>query len=301
MKSIFVYLSGVGSARTISFVLRRWKPDHTKEEKGVLRAEIDFALAALIEGYPTTTFIQIWYPLAFEKNMQIGVKMSLKGNVRPFVPQVFVNMLKRFRAPRAAAAGDGSVQDLDLYWTPAMAAILETWGEGNVWREIQFLVAPVSGRVLDIACGTGRTMEMLSKRADLELHGCDISDFLLAKAVARGLPADSVLQMDATKLAYEDRSFDYSYSIGSLEHFTEDGIDLFLKEASRVTKHASMNMIPVSRSQKNEGWLKTNQSFHNNSTPWWTERCQRYFEKVEVLDSVWDDDISTGIWLVCRH
>lgn len=182
-----------------------------------------------------------------------------------------------------------------------MANLLETWGEGTVWREVQFLTAAVSGRILDIACGTGRTMEILSKRFDLELHGCDISDFLLKRAAARGIPADRLHQMDATKLEYEGKSFDYSYSIGSLEHFTEDGIDLFLKETARVTRHASLHMIPVSRSQTNEGWLKTLQSFHNNSTAWWTEKCRRHYEKVEVLDSVWKDKISTGIWLVCSH
>lgn len=227
--------------------------------------------------------------------------MTIMGNLRPFVPQVLVRALKRICASSPRVAGDGSVQDLDLYSTPAMAAILETWGEGTVWREIQFLVAPVSGRVLDIACGTGRAMEILSKRTDLELHGCDISDLLLAQAVARGLPADTLRRMDATKLAYEDRTFDYSYSIGSLEHFTEDGIDLFLREASRVTKYASMHQIPVSRSQRNEGWITPHQSYHNNTPSWWMERCRRHFEQVAILDSLWKDNISTGIWLICRH
>ncbi|MCW2283804.1 hypothetical protein M2323_001764 [Rhodoblastus acidophilus] len=53
VNAIFIYLSGAGRTRTMAFVLRRWKPDHTKEEKVVFRAKIDFALAALIEAYPT--------------------------------------------------------------------------------------------------------------------------------------------------------------------------------------------------------------------------------------------------------
>ena len=31
-------------------------------------------------------------------------------------------------------------QDLDVYWTDEMAQILETWGIGHVWNEIQFLM-----------------------------------------------------------------------------------------------------------------------------------------------------------------
>ena len=57
---------------------------------------------------------------------------------------------------------DPSQQDLDLYWDPDYAQVLEAWGEGNTWEEIQFLLVNCKGKILDIACGTGRTMEILS-------------------------------------------------------------------------------------------------------------------------------------------
>src|ERR1700754_136107 len=69
----------------------------------------------------------------------------------------------------------GDSQDLDLYWTPEMAQVLETWADGNAWLEVQFLMANCSGRVLDIACGTGKTMTLLD-RSRLDIKGCDISD-----------------------------------------------------------------------------------------------------------------------------
>ena len=53
-------------------------------------------------------------------------------------------------------------QALDVYWDPKMAAILETWGIGNAWNEIQLLLVNASGTVLDIACGTGKVMTILS-------------------------------------------------------------------------------------------------------------------------------------------
>jgi ubiquinone/menaquinone biosynthesis C-methylase UbiE len=180
-----------------------------------------------------------------------------------------------------------------------MADMLETWGEGNVWSEVQLLMVDRQGKTLDIACGTGKTMEILSKFPGLELHGLDISDFLLSKAEQRGIPKDRLRVCDATRTDYSDGEFDYSYSIGSLEHFTEQGIVDFLSEASRLTRKASFHMIPVSRSGKDEGWLKTVQSFHNNSIDWWLKRFTAAYDTVYVCDSKWQDEISVGRWFLC--
>src|SRR5450759_5296338 len=101
-------------------------------------------------------------------------------------------------AETQATDNSGSKQALDLYWDPEMAEILETWGYGNAWSEIQFLLATSQGRVLDIACGTGKVVEILKTFTRLELHGCDISDFLIEKAVARGLDPGLLKVCDAT-------------------------------------------------------------------------------------------------------
>jgi len=190
-------------------------------------------------------------------------------------------------------------QDLDVYWDSKMAAILETWGEGNAWVEIKLLLVNCKGKVLDIACGPGKTIELLKSFADLELYGCDISDFLIQKAVDRGISPERLKVCDATKSGYEANAFDYSYSIGSLEHFTEEGITQFIAETHRITKRGSFHMIPVSRSGKDEGWMKTYQSFHNNSVPWWENQFKRVYKHVHVIDSRWDDDISFGKWIIC--
>jgi len=131
---------------------------------------------------------------------------------------------------------DPSQQDLDLYWDPDYAQVLEAWGEGNTWEEIQFLLVNCKGKILDIACGTGRTMEILSGIREIELHGCDISDLLIGKAVERGIRNDLLTICDATQMEFPDKYFDYAYSIGSLEHFTEEGISKFIAECYRVTK-----------------------------------------------------------------
>jgi ubiquinone/menaquinone biosynthesis C-methylase UbiE len=194
---------------------------------------------------------------------------------------------------------DPNKQDLDLYWDPDYAQVLETWGEGNTWEEIQFLLVNCKGKILDIACGTGRTMEILSGIRGIELHGCDISDFLISKAIERGIRHDWLSVCDATQMNFPDNIFDYAYSIGSLEHFTEEGISKFIAECYRVTKINSFHMLPVSRSGKNEGWMKTIQSFHNNSVNWWLNKFKTYYKTVYVLDSKWDDAISVGKWFIC--
>jgi ubiquinone/menaquinone biosynthesis C-methylase UbiE len=187
-----------------------------------------------------------------------------------------------------------------MYWDADFAAVLETWGEGNAWNEIQLLLTARSGKVLDIACGTGRTMEILSRFPTLELFGCDISDLLISKAVERGIPQASLRVCDATQLPYRDDEFKYAFSIGSLEHFTEDGIEKFLSECHRTVSDTSFHQHPTSRSGKNEGWRTSSQSYHNNSVDWWIEKYRRAYRSVHVLDSVWEDEISLGKWFVCE-
>lgn len=209
--------------------------------------------------------------------------------------------MKLFNKKRAGwtAVSAPAKQDLDLYWDPKMAEILEHWGDDNVWNEIQMFFSVLEGKVLDVACGTGITIMKLKTYPALDLYGCDISDLLIRKGVEKGIPPEKLCVCDATRMPYANQEFNYSYSIGSLEHFTEEGIRDFLKEARRVTRKASIHMLPVSRSGRDEGWMKTLQSFHNNSGPWWRERFESEFGRVSLIRSKWEDSLSVGYWFVC--
>ena len=189
---------------------------------------------------------------------------------------------------------------MDVYWDPEMAEILEQWGEGNAWSEIQLIMADRNGKALDIACGTGNVMAKLASYPGLETYGCDISDMLIGKALERGISRERLAVTDATAMSYPTDTFDWGYSIGSLEHFTEEGIQKFLSECHRVVRGGSFHMVPVSRSGRDEGWIKTFQSYHNNSTTWWEERCRDIYARVHVLDSSWSDQRSVGKWLICE-
>jgi ubiquinone/menaquinone biosynthesis C-methylase UbiE len=229
------------------------------------------------------------------------VAQALKGLARDLCPPLLwrsMAVARRWLTPHfQPARSDG--QDLELYWDAEMAAVLESWGEGTAWTEIQLLMAARHGRVLDIACGTGKVIASLAGQTTLDLHGCDISDLLIGKAIARGIALEQLVICDATSMPYQNDEFDYSYSIGSLEHFTTSGIEKVLADAARVTKIGSFHMVPTARSGQDEGWLKTYQSFHNCSQEWWAQRFRRYFPSVTVINSRWEDRISIGKWFVC--
>jgi len=226
--------------------------------------------------------------------------MNFKQLIKQIAPPIALDIVRRIRQKRAAYRRVTSQdQHLDMYWDEDFAKVLETWGDGNVWTEIQLLMAGRSGKVLDIACGTGKTMEILSKFTNIELYGCDISNLLIEKAVERGLLRSCLTVCDATQLPYHDNEFSYAYSIGSIEHFTEDGIERFLRECHRTVSGVSFHQHPVSRNGQNEGWITTSQSYHNNSVEWWLNIYQRVYSNVSVLDSVWEDELSLGKWFVC--
>jgi len=190
-------------------------------------------------------------------------------------------------------------QDLDLYWTPEMANILDEWGDDNVWNEIQLLLCTCKGKILDIACGTGKTIKLIEKFPNLDIYGCDISDLFIEKSIEKGISKDKLVVCDATNTGYMDDEFEYSYSIGSLEHFTLEGIDAFIKDSARITSQVSFHMIPTSLSKTDEGWLKTVQSYFNNSDDWWLQKFEKHYHKVVMVNSKWNDNISFGRWFIC--
>lgn len=201
--------------------------------------------------------------------------------------------------PLSASVVSPHEQDLAIYWDEEWAKVLEHWGDGNAWSEIQHLMVNCRGKVLDIACGTGRTMSILDRFPHIEITGCDISDMLIGKARERGIDSRRLVITDATAMRFPDNAFDHAYSIGSLEHFTEDGIAKVIDECWRVTTGSSFHMVPIARDGHNHGWIKTSQSYFNNTVDWWLEKFRARYATVHVLDSSWNDSISIGKWFAC--
>lgn len=229
-------------------------------------------------------------------------KSAVKKLIREVCPPVIwngVREMKKTTLLNRSVLPNPNKQDLNPYFDEEFAKLLDTWGEKTAWNELRMLFYNCQGKVLDIACGTGVCMKLVEKPG-LEIYGCDISELLIKKAIARGIPAERLKVCDATKTDYPDNFFDYAYSVGSLEHFTEEGILGFIRESARICRGPAFHHMPCSKSGKNEGWMKTTQSFFNNTPEWWVELFRAQYSKVEVLHSAAKDEYSDGKWFLCE-
>lgn len=191
-------------------------------------------------------------------------------------------------------------QDTKIYDTDLTAEKLSEWGKGSTWNEIQMFFVSKKGNILDVACGTGLNMRDIKKLSpEANIYGCDISQNLIDICLKSGIDSKKLICSDAIDINFPENFFDYSYSIGSLEHFTEKGLNDVIEKLHFITKNYSIHMMPVSKKNQNEGWIKTYQTFHNNSVEWWVNKFRKKFSNILVIDSSWNDHISVGKWFVC--
>ena len=203
-------------------------------------------------------------------------------------------------ATKGFRSRNGSEQELDLSTDPTFAAGLETWGAESTWPEIKMLLQNRTGKVLDLACGTGRAWDEIKDFPDLDYYGCDISPLLIEMAAKRCIPKGRLATLDAANLSYASREFDFLFSIGSLEHFTVEGLRSTIKECKRVCKGTQFHMVPVSLSGFNEGWISPLQGYWCNNEAWWKALFAAEFGKnVWTMGSSWRDGRSRGIWIIC--
>jgi SAM-dependent methyltransferase len=135
------------------------------------------------------------------------------------------------------------------WWFVGRRAILESFLQGIVKRcesrhEAASGVRPAKAgtqnalRILDVGCGTGANLEMLSQFGDAE--GVDVSDDALAFCQRKGLKAQKGL---AEKLPFADETFDLTTALDVVEHLDDDIAGL--KEMYRVTKSGGYSLIFV--------------------------------------------------------
>jgi len=93
-------------------------------------------------------------------------------------------------------------------------------------------------KILDIGCGTGANLEMLSQFGEAE--GVDVSDDALEFCRLKGLNAQKGL---AETLPFEDETFDLTTALDVVEHLDDDIAGL--KEMHRVTKNGGYSLIFV--------------------------------------------------------
>ena len=93
-------------------------------------------------------------------------------------------------------------------------------------------------RILDVGCGTGANLEMLSQFGSAE--GVDVSDDALEFCRQKGLTVQKGL---AETLPYADETFDISTALDVIEHLDDDVAGL--SEMHRVTKTGGYSLIFV--------------------------------------------------------
>ena len=94
-------------------------------------------------------------------------------------------------------------------------------------------------KILDVGCGTGANLELLSEFGDAE--GVDVSTEALSFCKARGLA--QVKQGAAESLPYEDNSFDLVTGLDVVEHLDDDLAGL--KEMWRVLRRDGKTLLFV--------------------------------------------------------
>jgi len=89
-------------------------------------------------------------------------------------------------------------------------------------------------RVLDVGCGVGETDYFLASRF-AELHGVDIAEGVLSKAVERN-PSGRYHLYDGYSLPFKDQTFDLTFAICVMHHVPPANWKDFVFQMQRVTK-----------------------------------------------------------------
>jgi SAM-dependent methyltransferase len=121
------------------------------------------------------------------------------------------------------------------WWFVGRRAILESFLKTIC---SSFTIHHSSLTILDVGCGTGANLEMLSQFGEAE--GVDVSDDALEFCKRKGLTVQKGL---AETLPYADETFDLTTALDVVEHLDDDIAGL--KEMYRVTKKGGYSLIFV--------------------------------------------------------
>ena len=109
--------------------------------------------------------------------------------------------------------------------------------------------------LLDVGCGTAYMFELLAKQKSAAYFGLDLSDEMLRVAQDKNIPNTTYVLGTASKLPYEDNSFDVVTCIQSFHHYPDP--NSAMKEAWRVLKAGGIYLLSDTGVGGLMGWLET--------------------------------------------
>jgi ubiquinone/menaquinone biosynthesis C-methylase UbiE len=98
-----------------------------------------------------------------------------------------------------------------------------------------------SGKILDVACGTGSLLEMAAHRAEVSLFGSDISWGMLNET-RRKLPEAALVQASFFALPFKDGAFANVVETNAVSA-VEFGVEVVITEMLRVCQQAGQVQI----------------------------------------------------------
>ncbi|MEA3325928.1 MAG: class I SAM-dependent methyltransferase [Chloroflexota bacterium] len=96
--------------------------------------------------------------------------------------------------------------------------------------------------ILDLCCGTGNQLKLLSKNGFKNLHCLDISKSMLKVAQKGGYPI-KIYNKDATKTGFDDAAFDIVMFSFAIHEKDRNAHEKLLKEAHRLVKKDGFILI----------------------------------------------------------
>ena len=130
----------------------------------------------------------------------------------------------------------------DHFISPAVFRVFEDDLHGTFAKQVD-----PGDRVLDIGCGGGQhTIELASRRPDLQVVGLDLSAEFVRRARHRASAARlgsrvEFVKGNALALPFEAEEFDHVYSIGSIKHWPD--MSQGLAECGRVLKPGGQLLV----------------------------------------------------------
>lgn len=174
----------------------------------------------------------------------------------------------------------------------------QIWESPSLYRDALRLAPDCSGDILDIGCGQGRFLEVISRSCSgvKSISGCDISPKLIELSKAR-LPNGKFEVANALTLEnYATASFDYVFMIASLEHMIDH--EAAVRSAYRVLKPNGVICIavPNRRWVSYKKWLRNRTEFQPVDDYW--------FEPEELLSLMRNTGLKPerirGLWALFR-